>query len=134
MKKLILISALLFIVNGWADNTEIEHFSSEQTIKQDFPFSDAVKVDNTLYLFSDHEKWHTGGQRVTTYSTFFKSPLHNGGYGGLGAERLFADFLNASRNGKTAPTPIEDLVHVLQIGEAIRESSNSKRSISILPI
>ncbi len=50
MKKLILISALLFIVNGWADNTEIEHFSSEQTIKQDFPFSDAVKVDNTLYL------------------------------------------------------------------------------------
>ena len=48
--KISAISALLFIVNGWADNTEIEHFSSEQTIKQDFPFSDAVKVDNTLYL------------------------------------------------------------------------------------
>ena len=48
--KISAISSLLFIVNGWADNTEIEHFSSEQTIKQDFPFSDAVKVDNTLYL------------------------------------------------------------------------------------
>jgi predicted dehydrogenase len=60
--------------------------------------------------------------------------LDNGGYGGLGAERLFADFLNAARNGKPVPTPIEDLVHVLQIGEAMRESSNSKRSISILPI
>ncbi len=91
-------------------------------------------LDNTLYLYSDHEKWHTGGQRATTYSTFFKSTLDNGGYGGLGAERLFADFLNAARNGKPVPTPIEDLVHVLQIGEAMRESSNSKRSISILPI
>ena len=51
MKKLLLgIIFILFSFNGWADNTEIEHFSSEQTIKQDFPFSDAVKVDNTLYL------------------------------------------------------------------------------------
>ena len=50
MKKLILISALLFSFNGWADDIAVEHFSSEQTIKQDFPFSDAVKVGNTLYL------------------------------------------------------------------------------------
>jgi len=50
MKKLILISALLFSFNGWADDIGVEHFSSEQTIKQDFPFSDAVKVGNTLYL------------------------------------------------------------------------------------
>ena len=49
-KKLILISALLFGVNGWTENNVIEHFSSEQTIKQDFPFSDAVRVDNTIYI------------------------------------------------------------------------------------
>jgi len=50
MKKLILISALLLSFNGWAEDIVVEHFSSEQTIKQDFPFSDAVKVGNTLYL------------------------------------------------------------------------------------
>ena len=50
MKHLILISALLFSFNGWADDSVIEHFSSEQTIKQDFPFSDAVRVDNTIYI------------------------------------------------------------------------------------
>jgi reactive intermediate/imine deaminase len=50
MKKLILISALLFSFNGWAEDIVVEYFSSEQTIKQDFPFSDAVKVGNTLYL------------------------------------------------------------------------------------
>ena len=49
-KKLILISALLFSVNGWTEDNVIEHFSSEQTIKQDFPFSDAVRVDNTIYI------------------------------------------------------------------------------------
>jgi len=45
-----LISTLLFSFNGWAEDIVVEHFSSEQTIKQDFPFSDAVKVGNTLYL------------------------------------------------------------------------------------
>ena len=49
-KKLILISALLFSVHGWAEDNVIEHFSSKQTIKQDFPFSDAVRVDNTVYI------------------------------------------------------------------------------------
>jgi len=50
MKHFILISALLFSFNSWADDSVIEHFSSEQTIKQDFPFSDAVRVDNTIYI------------------------------------------------------------------------------------
>ena len=50
MRNLLLISALLFSFNGWADDSVIEHFSSEQTIKQDFPFSDAVRVDNTIYI------------------------------------------------------------------------------------
>jgi|TARA_B110000495_G_C22648046_1_gene384341 reactive intermediate/imine deaminase len=50
MKLLILISALLFSFNGWAEDTSIEHFSSKETIKQNFPFSDAVRVDNTLYI------------------------------------------------------------------------------------
>ena len=50
MKKLIIISALLFSFNGWPDDSAVEHFSSEQTIKQNFPFSDAVRVDNTVYI------------------------------------------------------------------------------------
>ena len=50
MKHFILLSALLFSFNGWADDSVIEHFSSEQTIKQNFPFSDAVRVDNTIYI------------------------------------------------------------------------------------
>ena len=50
MKKLIIIPALLFSFNGWSDDITIEHFSSEQTIKQNFPFSDAVRVDNTVYI------------------------------------------------------------------------------------
>ena len=49
-KKIILMSALLFSFNGWADDSVIEHFSSEETIKQDFPFSDAVRVDNTISI------------------------------------------------------------------------------------
>ena len=28
----------------------IEHFSTEQTVEQNFPFSDAVRVGDTLYL------------------------------------------------------------------------------------
>ncbi|SVC69607.1 uncharacterized protein METZ01_LOCUS322461, partial [marine metagenome] len=31
----------MFSFNGWADDITVEHFSSEQTMKQDFPFSDA---------------------------------------------------------------------------------------------
>ena len=50
MKKLRVISALWFSFKGWSDDITIEHFSSEQTVKQDFPFSDAVRVDNTLYI------------------------------------------------------------------------------------
>jgi len=50
MKKLIIIPALLFSFNGWSDDITVEHFSSEQTIKQNFPFSDAVRVDNTVYI------------------------------------------------------------------------------------
>ena len=47
------------------------------------------------------------------------------------AEKLFSDFLNSSRSGAKSPTPIEDLVHILQVGEAIRESSLSSRAIAI---
>ena len=50
MKKLIIIPALLFSFNGWSDDITVEHFSSEQTIKQNFPFSDAVRVNNTVYI------------------------------------------------------------------------------------
>jgi len=50
MKKIILISALLLSFNGLAEDVSIEHFSSEQTVNQDFPFSDAVRVGNTVYI------------------------------------------------------------------------------------
>ena len=50
MKKIILRSVLFFSFNGWAEDITVEHYSSEQTIKQGFPFSDAVRVDNTIYI------------------------------------------------------------------------------------
>ena len=50
MKKIILMSVLFFSFNGWAEDITVEHYSSEQTIKQGFPFSDAVRVDNTIYI------------------------------------------------------------------------------------
>tara|TARA_Y100000741_G_scaffold52863_1_gene36352 strand:- start:95 stop:550 length:456 start_codon:yes stop_codon:yes gene_type:complete len=50
MKKIILMSVLFFSLNGWAEDIMVEHYSSEQTIKQGFPFSDAVRVDNTIYI------------------------------------------------------------------------------------
>ena len=50
MKKIILMSVLFFSFNGWAEDIMVEHYSSEQTIKQGFPFSDAVRVDNTIYI------------------------------------------------------------------------------------
>ena len=50
MKKIILMSVLFFSLNVWAEDIMVEHYSSEQTIKQGFPFSDAVRVDNTIYI------------------------------------------------------------------------------------
>ena len=50
MKKIILMSVLFFSLNGWAEDIMVEHYSSEQTIKQGFPFSDAVRVDKTIYI------------------------------------------------------------------------------------
>ena len=95
-------------------------------------------LDNTLYLYSENQNWVTGGQRAMTYSPFYKTQfgksgvdMGSGGYGGFGAEKLFIDFLNSTRNQAKIPTPIKDLVHILEIGEAMRESSNSGKAISI---
>ena len=95
-------------------------------------------LDNTLYLYSENENWVTGGQRAMTYSPFYKTQfgksgvdMGSGGYGGFGAEKLFIDILNSTRNQAKIPTPIKDLVHILEIGEAMRESSNSGKAISI---
>ena len=95
-------------------------------------------LDNTLYLYSENENWVTGGQRAMTYSPFYKTQfgksgvdMGSGGYGGFGAEKLFIDFLNSTRNQAKIPTPIKDLVHILELWESMREYSNSGKAISI---
>ena len=47
------------------------------------------------------------------------------------AEELFRDFLEASKSGSSAPSPIEDNVHMLEIIEAAKESSLTRRAVRI---
>tara|TARA_B100001123_G_scaffold443478_2_gene589649 strand:+ start:325 stop:771 length:447 start_codon:yes stop_codon:yes gene_type:complete len=49
MKNLPLISALLLVASSvWGD--DVQHYVSDVAIKQGYPFSDAVRVDNIVYL------------------------------------------------------------------------------------
>ena len=49
MKSLPLISALLLVTSsGWGD--DVQHYVSDVATKQGYPFSDAVRVDNIVYL------------------------------------------------------------------------------------
>ena len=49
MKNLPLISALLLVASSvWGD--DVQHYVSDVATKQGYPFSDAVRVDNIVYL------------------------------------------------------------------------------------
>ncbi|MBJ88358.1 MAG: hypothetical protein CMO98_00720 [Woeseia sp.] len=49
MKNLPLISALLLVASSvWGD--DVQHYVSHVATKQGYPFSDAVRVDNIVYL------------------------------------------------------------------------------------
>ena len=49
MKRLPLISVLLAVASSvWGD--DVQHYVSDVAIKQGYPFSDAVRVDNIVYL------------------------------------------------------------------------------------
>jgi Putative translation initiation inhibitor, yjgF family len=48
-KKIISIILLLSFVD-FVNAGEIEHFSSEDALKKNYPFSEAVRVDDVLYI------------------------------------------------------------------------------------
>ena len=49
MSKKILILLTLFLINPSVAE-EIEHYSSAEALKKDYPFSQAVRVENILYI------------------------------------------------------------------------------------
>jgi len=85
-----------------------------------------VEHTATYSLFSEARGWNTGGVRKERF-TIPHSPV----YGGVMAEELFRDFFDAAQSGAPAPAPIEDSVHMLEIIEAAKESSESGRSVCI---
>ena len=48
MKKIVLIVALLFVSNVWGQ--DFQHYVSDKAKTQGYPFSEAVKVGNVVYL------------------------------------------------------------------------------------
>ena len=48
MNKIVLIAALLFVSNVWGE--DFEHYVSDVAKTQGYPFSEAVKVGNVVYL------------------------------------------------------------------------------------
>ena len=77
-------------------------------------------------MWSEAPGWETGGAR----SSIFDVP-HSDVYGGVMAERLFCDFLVAAKDGAPAPSPIESLVHVLDVVEAAKKSSRTRRTVKV---
>ncbi len=80
----------------------------------------------TYVLFSEADKWVTGRIRRNT----FERP-ETPGYGGIFAEQLFKDFLEKSSTGAPAPAPIDDSIHLLEIVEAAKKSSATRRAVRI---
>ena len=80
----------------------------------------------TYVLFSEARHWVAGRMRRQT----FEMP-ETPGYGGIMAEQLFSDFLKSSRTGAPAPAPIQDSAHLLEIVEAAKESSATRRAVRI---
>jgi predicted dehydrogenase len=77
-------------------------------------------------LFSDAEGWASGGYREQT----FNEPPSTA-YGGKSGEEFMLGHMTASRGVGTAPTSIDDAVHVLEVIDAALESSATGRSIKI---
>ena len=48
MKKIVLIVALLFVSNVWGQ--DFQHYVSDVAKTQGYPFSEAVRVGNVVYL------------------------------------------------------------------------------------
>lgn len=79
-----------------------------------------------MRVWSEAPGWETGGQRELN----FNAPESHV-YGGIMAERLFREFLQASTVGAPAPSPIESSVHLLEVVEAAKESSRTGRAVTI---
>ena len=77
-------------------------------------------------LYSEARRWISGRTHRKTY----RIP-ERPGYGGIMAEELFRDFLEASKTGAPAPSPIQDNVHMFEIVEAAKESSKTRRAVRI---
>ena len=88
--------------------------------------TNAAVAGGTYTLYSEARHWVSGRRHRKTYE-IPQTP----GYGGIMAEELFRDFLEASRTGAPAPSPIRDNVHMLEIIEAAKESSASRRAVRI---
>ena len=88
--------------------------------------TNAAVAGGAFSLYSEARHWVSGRRHRKTYE-IPETP----GYGGIMAEELFRDFLEASRTGAPAPSPIQDNVHMLEIIEAAKESSATRRAVRI---
>ena len=88
--------------------------------------ANAATAGGAFSLYSEARHWVNGRLHRKTYG-IPETP----GYGGIMAEELFRDFLEASRTGAPAPSPIQDNVHMLEIVEAAKESSATRRAVRI---
>ncbi len=86
----------------------------------------AATAGGAYSLYSEARRWVSGRRHRKSYQ-IPETP----GYGGIMAEELFRDFLEASRTGAPAPSPIQDNVHMLEIIEAAKESSATRRAVRI---
>ena len=77
-------------------------------------------------MWSEAPGWETGGARHSTFDV-----PHSEVYGGVMAERLFSDFLKAAKDGTQAPSPIESSVHMLEVVEAAKQSSQTGRTVKV---
>ena len=103
---------------GWATLPLIE--------PREQPGGPGAVSGGTYTLYSEAHHWATGRTRQERYE-IPETP----GYGGIMAEELFRDFFTAARTGDPAPAPIEDSVHMLEIIEAAKESSETGRAVRI---
>ena len=77
-------------------------------------------------LLSVAPGWAAGGLRRRSFE-----PPQSPFYGGTSGEVFLLDFLNAARAGEPARSPIEAMVHVLEIIDAALQSSETGRAVRI---